>query len=52
MGTIGYGYGSEWHLLRYLGYHRHYLSQEILNMIGGEILQWLDFKFSPANVPL
>lgn len=22
MGTIGYGYGSEWHLLRYLGYHQ------------------------------
>lgn len=52
MGTIGYGYGSEWHLLRYLGYHRHYLSQEILNIIGADAIQWLDFKFSPANMPL
>jgi hypothetical protein len=52
MSTIGYGYGSEWHLLRYLGYHREYLSQRILETTGGNALHWLDFKFSPANVPL
>ncbi len=46
MGKIGYGYGSEWHLLRYLGYHRNYLSQEILDVTGGESISWLDFRFS------
>ncbi len=52
MGTIGHGYGSEWHLFRYLGYHREYLSQEVLKITGGESIQWLDFGFSPENVPL
>jgi len=46
MGKIGCGYGSEWHLLRYLGYHRNYLSQKILNITGGENISWLDFRFS------
>ena len=46
MGKIGYGYGSEWHLLRFLGYHRDYLSKEVLNITGGKDISWLDFKFS------
>jgi hypothetical protein len=46
MGKIGYGFGSEWHLLRYLGYHRNYLSQKILDVTGGESISWLDFRFS------
>ena len=46
MGKIGYGYGSEWHLLRYLGYHRNYLSQKIMDVTGGERISWLDFRFS------
>ena len=29
MGKIGYTYGSEWHLLRYLGYHRNELNRQI-----------------------
>ncbi|MCI5138946.1 MAG: hypothetical protein D3922_11160 [Candidatus Electrothrix sp. AR1] len=52
MGKIGYGYGSEWHLLRYLGYHRTYLSKKILEITGGDSIDWLDFNFSNTNKPL
>jgi len=52
MGKIGYGYGSEWHLLRHLGYHREYLSQKTLKVTGGNSIEWLDFEFSKENVPL
>ncbi len=52
MGKIGYGYGSEWHLLRYLGYHRHTLNNEILKSIGGQSITWLDFEFTTKNKPL
>jgi len=52
MGTIGHGYGSEWHLLRHLGYHRNYFSQEVLKVTGGNTIEWLDFKFSPKIVAL
>lgn len=52
MGKIGYGYGSEWHLLRHLGYHREYLSQKTLQVTGGNFVEWLDFEFSKENAPL
>jgi hypothetical protein len=52
MGKMGYGYGSEWHLLRHLGYHRAYLSQQVINIIGGQAVEWLDFEFSQENMPL
>ena len=52
MGKIGYGYGSESHLLRYLGYHRGYLQNSILESTGGIQIQWLDFCFSTLNEPL
>jgi hypothetical protein len=52
MGKIGYGYGSEWHLLRYLGYHRGLLEDEILKKTGGERITWHDFKFSNVNESL
>ena len=52
MGKIGHGYGNEWHLLRYLGYHRNALEEEILSKIGGDRSTWLDFKFSNRNEPL
>ena len=49
MGKIGHGYGSEWHLLRFLGYHRDTFSRQVRAEIGGEELSWLDFKFSHKN---
>jgi len=52
MGKIGHGYGSEWHLLRYLGYHRSYFSEQILQLVGGQRLEWLDFNFTKVNDPL
>jgi hypothetical protein len=52
MGKIGFGYGSEWHLLRHLGYHREYLTLKTLEVTGGNSIDWLDFGFSKENVPL
>jgi hypothetical protein len=52
MGKIGYGYGSEWHLLRYLGYHRDCLDDTILQATGGNQIKWLDFRFSSVNKAL
>jgi len=52
LGKIGFGYGSEWHLLRYLGYHREYLSLRTLEITGGNSLEWLDIDFSKKNEPL
>lgn len=52
MGRIGYGYGSEWHLLRHLGYHCAYLSQRVAEVIGGQGVEWLDFGFSQESAPL
>jgi len=52
MGKIGCGYGSEWHLLRYLGRHRQRLREEILSITGGDDIRWLDFRFSNSNEPL
>ena len=52
MGKIGYGYGSEWHLLRYLGYHRDMLSNRVLEVTGGEQITWQDFNFARTADPL
>jgi len=49
MGEIGHCYGSEWHLLRYLGYHREFLNDQIKAEISGEDISWLDFNFSNEN---
>lgn len=48
MGKIRCGYGSEWHLLRYLGYHRDELSRQVLTLTGGELVRWLDFGYHPT----
>ena len=45
MGKMGHGYGSEWHLLRYLGRHRNALNQAIEQETGGRIVDWVDFPF-------
>lgn len=50
MAQIGYGYGSEFQLMRFLGHHRNLLENEIKKQIGveGEI-HWLDFGFSNSE---
>jgi hypothetical protein len=45
MSEIGHGYGSEWHLLRYLGYHRTLLDQQVLESTRASRVDWLDFGF-------
>lgn len=51
MGKIGYGYGSECHLLRWMGRHRNQLDcavREALEIPKAEV-EWLDFTFNPSN---
>jgi len=45
MGKMGNGYGSEFHLLRYLGYHRQKLNRAVEMKTGGRVSDWLDFEF-------
>ena len=49
MGKMALGYGSEWHLLRFLGRHRHMLNRAIEAVVGGRVVDWLDFRFNPAR---
>ena len=46
MGRMGYGYGSEFHLLRWMGRHR-----ELLNQIVEPILEPFDYKELPPDEP-
>lgn len=49
---MGYGYGSECHLLRFLGRHRQELDKVILQEIGiGKRVEWCDFGYdkNPEN---
>lgn len=52
MAQIGYGYGSEYHLMRFLGHHRHLFEdiiRKVLNEQNGQF-DWLDFEFeNPMN---
>ena len=45
MARMGNGYGSEAHLLRYLGRHRDLLNKKCLQVLGGKSIHWLDFNF-------
>lgn len=49
MGKMGYGYGSEWHLLRWMGRHREAFDKYVLDAIGRSActIDWLDFNFDP-----
>jgi hypothetical protein len=48
MGDIGFGYGGEWHLLRYLGRHRKVLDKAIqAEMPDVKAIEWFDFRFAP-----
>ena len=53
MAQIGYGYGSEFQLLRFMGRHRDLLDNEIKKQINqtGEI-HWLDFGFTDLDATL
>lgn len=48
MAQMGYGYGSEFQLLRFLGHHRNFLETEICKQaeIKKGTFNWLDFGFA------
>jgi len=46
---MGDGYGSECHLLRYLGRHRALLDQRVLEVTGATSIAWLDYPFDPSR---
>jgi hypothetical protein len=45
MAEIGVGYGSEWHLLRFLGRHRSFFNAKLCRVTGASDLKWLDYPF-------
>ncbi|MDH3232613.1 MAG: hypothetical protein OEQ29_03740 [Alphaproteobacteria bacterium] len=49
MAAIGDGYGSECHLLRYLGRHREQLDAAVTEATGATRLRWIDYPFEPAQ---
>ena len=49
MAEIGDGYGSEWHLLRYLGRHRDDLDGRVIAEIAATSVRWRDFLFDPEK---
>ena len=51
---IAYGYGSKWHLLRYLGPHRQELNRQIEQEIrlrdpDFKLVDWMDFPFDATD---
>jgi hypothetical protein len=44
VGKMANGYESEFHLLRYLGYHRHDLDRAVEQKTGGRVSDCLDFS--------
>lgn len=49
MGKLGYGYGSEFHLLRWMGRHRASLEKILEPVLGPAGIRWLDFRFDTRN---
>ncbi len=49
MAQLGYGYGSEFHLLRWMGRHREALNGKVQELTGLKGIQWLDFEFDKEN---
>ncbi|MEC5383832.1 hypothetical protein VSX64_24215, partial [Aurantimonas sp. C2-6-R+9] len=49
LGRMGSGYGSECHLLRFLGRHRKLLNQTVADVVGAEEVDWLDYPFDPED---
>ncbi len=44
-------YGSEWHLIRYLGRHRRLFERRVGEATGGDMLDWLDHPWNPTGQP-
>jgi len=53
MGDIGYGYGSECHLLRWMGRHRSVFDKLLLKAMGLKeeaLIAWMDFDFKSGKL--
>lgn len=52
MANIGNGYGSECHLLRWMGRHGKLLDERVSIAVGkpGAPINWLDFNFAPNKL--
>ena len=49
MARMGDGYGSECHLLRFLGRHRRTLDQLIVKTVGADSVEWADYPFDRSH---
>jgi hypothetical protein len=49
MAEMGDGYGSECHLLRFLGRHRERFNELVSGEIGADAVRWLDFHFDRSK---
>lgn len=53
MAEIGYGYGSEYQLLRMLGHHRNFLNSQIQKTLGtNEEIKWADYPVNDSRISL
>ncbi len=54
MAEIGFGYGSEWHLMRFMARHRNLLEKAIRESIGNvkkeDVFEWYDFLFGEKGI--
>ena len=52
MAPIGYGYGSECHLFRWMGRHRNLFDQRVSAAVGKpcSMINWMDFKFNKRKL--
>jgi hypothetical protein len=48
-GQMGDGYGSECHLLRYLGRHRQHFDQRVRETVSCDAVCWLDYPPDPRR---
>jgi len=46
MGEMALGYGSEFHLLRWVGRHREKFNKKVYDLLGIDEITWLDFNFN------
>ena len=52
MGQMALGYGSEFHLLRWLGRHRNEFDKRVNSLLKTDNISWLDFDFdSKKTIP-
>ena len=50
MGKLALGYGSEWHMMRYLGRYRSVLDEKVRAVTGATEIRWLDWNSAPTEV--